>query len=122
MSASNKPIFKPNFANEQAILTAIVLFPTPPLPLLIAIICLIPFTFFNSGILFSFILTVYEKRVKSEDLPFFSELMTGLNKASVRCPILIVNKQKKTIENPGEGSCVPSKVDKHEHSIKNNRK
>ena len=24
-----------------------------------------------------YILTVYEKRVKSEDLPFFSELMTG---------------------------------------------
>ena len=44
-----------------------------------------------------YILTVYEKRVKSEDLPFFSELMTGLNKASVRCPIPIVNKQKKSI-------------------------
>ena len=43
------------------------------------------------------ILTIYEKRVKSEDLPFFSELMTGLNKASVRCPIPIVNKQKKSI-------------------------
>jgi homoserine kinase type II len=44
-----------------------------------------------------YILTVYEKRVKSEDLPFFSELMTGLNKASVKCPIPIVNKQKKSI-------------------------
>ena len=44
-----------------------------------------------------YILTVYEKRVKSEDLPFFSELMTGLNKASVRCPIPIINKQKKSI-------------------------
>ena len=44
-----------------------------------------------------YILTVYEKRVKSEDLPFFSELMTGLNKANVRCPIPIVNKQKKSI-------------------------
>ena len=44
-----------------------------------------------------YILTVYEKRVKSEDLPFFSELMAGLNKASVRCPIPIVNKQKKSI-------------------------
>jgi len=44
-----------------------------------------------------YILTVYEKRVKSEDLPFFSELMTGLNRASVRCPIPIVNKQKKSI-------------------------
>ena len=44
-----------------------------------------------------YILTIYEKRVKSEDLPFFSELMTSLNKASVRCPIPIVNKQKKSI-------------------------
>tara|TARA_A100001011_G_scaffold108039_1_gene114628 strand:- start:1755 stop:2723 length:969 start_codon:yes stop_codon:yes gene_type:complete len=44
-----------------------------------------------------YILTVYEKRVKSEDLPFFSELMTGLNKASVKCPIPIVNKQNKPI-------------------------
>ena len=44
-----------------------------------------------------YILTIYEKRVKSEDLPFFSKLMTSLNKASVRCPIPIVNKQKKSI-------------------------
>ena len=44
-----------------------------------------------------YILTVYEKRVKSEDLPFFSELMTGLNKAGVKCPIPIINKQKKSI-------------------------
>ena len=44
-----------------------------------------------------YILTIYEKRVKSQDLPFFSELMTGLNKAGVKCPIPIINKQKKTI-------------------------
>ena len=44
-----------------------------------------------------YILTVYEKRVKSKDLPFFSDLMTGLNKAGVKCPIPVANKQKKTI-------------------------
>ena len=44
-----------------------------------------------------YILTVYEKRVRPEDLPFFSELMTSLNKASVKCPIPIINKQKKSI-------------------------
>ncbi len=44
-----------------------------------------------------YILTVYEKRVKPEDLPFFSELMSGLNKASVKCPIPIDNKRKKSI-------------------------
>ena len=46
-----------------------------------------------------FILTIYEKRVKSKDLPFFSELMSFLNKANFKCPVPILNKQKKTITN-----------------------
>ena len=44
-----------------------------------------------------FILTIYEKRVKSKDLPFFSELMTSLNKANFKCPIPILNKKNKSI-------------------------
>ena len=44
-----------------------------------------------------FILTIYEKRVKSNELPFFSDLMTHLNKAGFKCPVPIINKQKKTI-------------------------
>ena len=44
-----------------------------------------------------YVLTVYEKRVKPIDLPFFSKLMTGLNEASFKCPTPIVNNQKKTI-------------------------
>jgi len=44
-----------------------------------------------------FILTVYEKRVKSRDLPFFSNLMSSLNKANFKCPTPIINKQNKTI-------------------------
>ena len=44
-----------------------------------------------------FILTVYEKRVKSEDLPFFSNLMTALNKAKFKCPVPIINKKKNAI-------------------------
>ena len=44
-----------------------------------------------------YILTIYEKRVKPEDLPFFSELMTSLNKAGVKCPIPIINKHKNSI-------------------------
>ena len=44
-----------------------------------------------------FILTIYEKRVKSNELPFFSDLMTHLNKAGFKCPIPIINNQKKTI-------------------------
>ena len=37
------------------------------------------------------ILTIYEKRVKSEDLPFFSNLMSYLNKENFRCPAPIIN-------------------------------
>ena len=44
-----------------------------------------------------FILTIYEKRVKSNELPFFSDLMTHLNKAGFKCPVPIINNQKKTI-------------------------
>ncbi len=44
-----------------------------------------------------FILTIYEKRVKSEDLPFFSDLMSSLNKANFKCPTPVINKQNKTI-------------------------
>ncbi len=44
-----------------------------------------------------FILTVYEKRVKSNDLPFFSNLMSSLNKANFKCPYPIVNKHNETI-------------------------
>ncbi len=44
-----------------------------------------------------FILTVYEKRVKSEDLPFFSDLMSSLNKANFKCLAPIINNKNKTI-------------------------
>ena len=44
-----------------------------------------------------FILTIYEKRVKSENLPFFSELMSLLNKANFKCPAPILNKKNETI-------------------------
>ena len=46
-----------------------------------------------------FILTIYEKRVKSEDLPFFSDLMSSLNSAGFKCPTPILNNQKQTITN-----------------------
>ena len=45
------------------------------------------------------ILTVYEKRVKSEDLPFFSNLMSSLNKANFKCPSPILNNNNSTITN-----------------------
>ena len=33
-----------------------------------------------------YILTIFEKRVKKKDLPFFMKLMDGLNKYSINCP------------------------------------
>ena len=42
-----------------------------------------------------YILTIYEKRVKEKDLPFFSTLMTSLNKAGFKCPIPIESNNKK---------------------------
>ena len=44
-----------------------------------------------------FILTVYEKRVKPKDLPFFSDLMSSLNKAGFKCPTPVTNKKNETI-------------------------
>ena len=46
-----------------------------------------------------YILTIYEKRVKEKDLPFFSNLMTGLDKENFKCPVPIKNKNNKTIFN-----------------------
>ena len=46
-----------------------------------------------------FILTIYEKRVKSADLPFFSDLMSSLNKANFKCPAPISNNNNSTITN-----------------------
>ena len=44
-----------------------------------------------------YILTIYEKRVNPEDLPFFSELMSGLNNKKYKCPVPIFNNKNTTI-------------------------
>ena len=44
-----------------------------------------------------YILTIYEKRVSKNDLPFFMELMNTLNKSNFRCPKPILNYKKKYI-------------------------
>ena len=46
-----------------------------------------------------YILTIYEKRVKEKDLPFFSQLMSSLDKAGFKCPVPIESNNKKTIIN-----------------------
>ena len=42
-----------------------------------------------------FILTIYEKRVNSDDLPFFSKLMLELSNKNFICPKPILNKNNK---------------------------
>jgi len=44
-----------------------------------------------------YILTIYEKRVKEEDLPFFSKLMIDLDKSGFNCPIPVINKKNNAI-------------------------
>ena len=44
-----------------------------------------------------YILTIYEKRVNPEDLPFFSELMSGLDNKGYKCPVPIYNNKNVTI-------------------------
>ena len=44
-----------------------------------------------------YILTIYEKRVNPKDLPFFSELMSGLNDKKYKCPVPIFNNKNITI-------------------------
>ena len=44
-----------------------------------------------------YILTIYEKRVNKDDLPFFSELMLGLSKKNFICPKPISNKNSEYI-------------------------
>ena len=44
-----------------------------------------------------YILTIYERRVKENDLPFFSELMSGLSKNNFKCPTPIINKKNSSI-------------------------
>ena len=44
-----------------------------------------------------YILTIYEKRVRKEDLPFFSNLMTLLNESNYKCPKPLLNKDDKAI-------------------------
>ena len=46
-----------------------------------------------------YILTIYEKRVKEKDLPFFSNLMGNLNKNGFKCPVPIINNKNSAITN-----------------------
>lgn len=45
-----------------------------------------------------FILTIYEKRVSADDLPFFLGLMEHLAKAGVRCPTPVHDREKRVLQ------------------------
>ena len=42
-----------------------------------------------------FVLTIFEKRVKTKDLPFFMNLMSGLSNLNINCPRPMITKKKK---------------------------
>ena len=49
-----------------------------------------------------FILTLYEKRVRTEDLPFYLGLMTHLAAQGFPCPVPIMNRQGETLQTLAE--------------------
>ena len=46
-----------------------------------------------------YILTIFEKRVKEQDLPFFCELISLLNESGFKCPRPLINNDNKNISN-----------------------
>ncbi len=46
----------------------------------------------------NYILTLYEKRVRAEDLPFYLGLMTHLAAQGFPCPVPITNRQEETLQ------------------------
>ena len=44
-----------------------------------------------------YILTIFEKRVKEQDLPFFCELISLLNKSGFKCPLPLLNLENNPI-------------------------
>ena len=54
----------------------------------------------------TFILTIFEKRVSKEDLPFFIKLMEHLNNKNLKCPKPIKDKQNNYIRSIKGKSCV----------------
>ena len=46
-----------------------------------------------------YILTIFEKRVKEQDLPFFCELISLLNQSGFKCPRPLKNNENNSISN-----------------------
>ena len=54
----------------------------------------------------TFILTIFEKRVKKQDLPFFIELQNHLSKKNIKCPSPISNRNGQYINTIEDKPCV----------------
>ena len=54
----------------------------------------------------TFILTIFEKRVKEQDLPFFIELQNHLSKKNIKCPSPIPNRNGQYINTIEDKTCV----------------
>ena len=71
-----------------------------------------------------FILTIFEKRVNSRDLPFFMKLMSGLAKSKIKCPKPVENKKGKYLfKLKGKNACLVTFLegkDKNNLNFKNN--
>ena len=46
-----------------------------------------------------YILTIYEKRVKKKDIPYFIKLMSSLSRLKIKCPVPIKDKKGKYLIN-----------------------
>ena len=56
-----------------------------------------------------YILTIFEKRVNSKDLPFFMNLMYGLSKSNIKCPEpLKTTNRKYLIKLKNKNACIVS--------------
>src|SRR3982751_2532538 len=64
----------------------------------------------------SFILTLYEKRVAKNDLPFFLALMTHLAEHGVNCPLPVQGTDGEEVQ-PGVRACVGHELDYLESGV-----
>ena len=69
-----------------------------------------------------FILTIFEKRVNSRDLPFFMKLMSGLAKSKIKCPKPVENKKGKYLfKLKGKNACLVTFLEGKDRNILNSK-
>jgi len=69
-----------------------------------------------------FILTIFEKRVKKKDLPFFMNLMDKLNRKDIICPKPLKNKKGQHLSTiKGKSACIVSFIEGKDKTKLNNQ-